>query len=282
MANNYYDGFEHNYFTTSDGVKLHYVVKGEGEPFIFIHGLNASYASYCKLAPALSSRYRVYVVDLRGHGMSDKPAYGARISRLSADMYEFQQSLGYEKKIFAGASMGCAVIWSMASLFGQDYMDKLIFLDQAPFLLGNPMETDAQIRQYGARRFDLWQLHNAFNVSMNDGVDSLLNYFNADLYPDEPELWAILGSFEGVDAEPKFIAKLVMDHMINDWRDTLPRIAVPCLLLAGDRSYASTQESNQWMADNMPDCKYVQIPGATHMFTIPFAEEILKAMDEFL
>jgi pimeloyl-ACP methyl ester carboxylesterase len=66
---------EDHYFD-SDGVKIHYVVEGQGEPVILVHGFTASIPVQWQL-PGIFSKlakdYQVIALDNRGHGKSDKP-----------------------------------------------------------------------------------------------------------------------------------------------------------------------------------------------------------------
>jgi pimeloyl-ACP methyl ester carboxylesterase len=60
----------------SAGVKIHYVVKGHGEPVILIHGLYSSAAmnwGVPGITTELARTYQVIALDNRGHGQSDKP-----------------------------------------------------------------------------------------------------------------------------------------------------------------------------------------------------------------
>lgn len=58
------------------GVRLRYGVQGDakGEPVILLHGYTDSSFSYSTVLPLLDRKYRVYVLDQRGHGESDRPA----------------------------------------------------------------------------------------------------------------------------------------------------------------------------------------------------------------
>jgi pimeloyl-ACP methyl ester carboxylesterase len=59
-----------------DGVKLRYVVAGEGPTLILLHTLRTQLDMFQKVIPVLAGRFRVYAIDLPGHGWSDMP--GAR------------------------------------------------------------------------------------------------------------------------------------------------------------------------------------------------------------
>ena len=76
-------------FTTSDGVRLHYIEAGTGDVLVMIPGWSQTAAQFKHQIAGLSDRYRVIALDMRGHGDSDKPTHGYRIHRLSADVHEF-------------------------------------------------------------------------------------------------------------------------------------------------------------------------------------------------
>lgn len=97
-------------FVTSDGVKIHYITLGEGVPVILIHGymLDAQINWIDNgVAAALAETNRVIAVDVRGHGLSDKPhdadRYGEQLWR---DIVELMDHLKIEKTHVHGYSMG--------------------------------------------------------------------------------------------------------------------------------------------------------------------------------
>src|SRR5688572_27675302 len=68
------DPWKHHYFTTSDGVKLHYVEQGKGTPVILIHGAGGSAVGNWfnnGIAAKLVDTNRVIGIDMRGHGLSE-------------------------------------------------------------------------------------------------------------------------------------------------------------------------------------------------------------------
>lgn len=67
---------EGNFFTSFDGTKIYYEVKGEGQPIILVHGFTNNAQSWKRgtLYPALIKQgYKVIILDQRGNGQSDKP-----------------------------------------------------------------------------------------------------------------------------------------------------------------------------------------------------------------
>jgi len=111
---------EHKWFTTSDGVKLHYwALGGTGTPVVLLHGFSGSADMWLMngVAAALRGRHRVLALDCRGHGLSDKPhdpmKYGLQIAD---DVVELLDSEGYERAHVHGFSLGG---WILARLLAR-------------------------------------------------------------------------------------------------------------------------------------------------------------------
>lgn len=102
------DGREHEYFTTSDGVKIHYITQGQtGSWVVLIHGYTGSaegnwFAN--GVAAALAERHRVVALDCRNHGRSDKPTPGG--PGRAKEVIELMNHLGIERAHVHGYSMG--------------------------------------------------------------------------------------------------------------------------------------------------------------------------------
>ena len=69
-----------------EGCSLHYAEYGHGIPLILIHGLGSSSQDWELQIPVLARHYRLIVVDVRGHGRSDKPRERYSIAGFSADL----------------------------------------------------------------------------------------------------------------------------------------------------------------------------------------------------
>ena len=94
----------------ANGVQLHYIVEGEGEPVVLIHGLYSSARINWQMpgiVSLLSKKYRVIALDMPGHGESDKPAdeeaYGLE---LVEDVVRLLDHLRIQKAHIVGYSMG--------------------------------------------------------------------------------------------------------------------------------------------------------------------------------
>ncbi|BDG05041.1 alpha/beta fold hydrolase [Anaeromyxobacter oryzae] len=69
------DQFTSRYIDT-DGLRLHAVIRGEGQPLLLVHGWPENWYAWRLLMPALAKDFEVIAVDQRGIGLSDKPQDG--------------------------------------------------------------------------------------------------------------------------------------------------------------------------------------------------------------
>jgi pimeloyl-ACP methyl ester carboxylesterase len=100
--------------TGGGGARLHVVESGnaEGRSILFIHGFSQCWLAWSRqLSSSLAERYRLVAMDIRGHGLSDKPRDGYDDSRLWADdVKAVLESLGLDRPVLSGWSYGPLVI----------------------------------------------------------------------------------------------------------------------------------------------------------------------------
>jgi len=113
----------------STGIRLRYAEQGTGagEPVILLHGLSDSWFSFSRVLPLLSAQRRVYALDQRGHGDSDKPTSGYSMRDLAADVIAFMDAKGIDRATILGHSMGSFVAQQVA-LAAPKRVSKLILV----------------------------------------------------------------------------------------------------------------------------------------------------------
>src|ERR1700723_1965142 len=94
---------------------LHYLIRGQGEPLVLIHGLGGSGADWAFQVAALEKRFRVIVPDLPGSGHSPPPPGGYTIQGFAATLWALLDHLGVERTNIIGFSLGGAVALEMAA-----------------------------------------------------------------------------------------------------------------------------------------------------------------------
>src|SRR5690349_14289811 len=103
-------------FLDVDGVRLHYIEQGTGEPLALIHGNGTLIQDFTVngLVDRLSERYRVIVIERPGYGYSERPRW-LWTPRAHATLYEHAlHQLGVEQAIVLGHSWGTMVAVSLA------------------------------------------------------------------------------------------------------------------------------------------------------------------------
>ena len=115
---------------TVDGIKTHYLVAGEGRPLLLFHGLGASVATWRDNIGPLSEAFRVYAVDLPGHGDSEKPDIDYASDTMVDLIAHFAQALNIERPAIIGNSVGSA-LGLMAALRYPDLVSALVLVDSA-------------------------------------------------------------------------------------------------------------------------------------------------------
>lgn len=101
--------------TVVNGVGLHYVAGGAGEPLILLPGWPQTWWQARKIMPLLARHYRVIAVDLRGMGSSDTPDHGYDKKTMAEDIHQLAQALGYSAVNVAGHDIGSMVAFSLAA-----------------------------------------------------------------------------------------------------------------------------------------------------------------------
>jgi pimeloyl-ACP methyl ester carboxylesterase len=137
-------------FASVNGVRLHYLVAGKGEPVILLHGYAENSHMWRPLIPELAKTHTVIAPDLRGFGQSSKPVTGYDKKTMAQDINALAQSLGYKREIVVGHDIGLMVAYAYAAQYPNE-VDRIVLMDA--FLPGvGDWKTVWLLR-------DLWHFH---------------------------------------------------------------------------------------------------------------------------
>jgi len=114
-----------------NGHTIFYAVKGEGDPLLFIHGFGAGMWVWEKQIDSLSQSYRLYLLDLIGHGFSDRPRISYTSEAYIQFLKDFMDGVGVKKATLIGNSMGGGLAWAGAIAF-PERVHKLILINSIP------------------------------------------------------------------------------------------------------------------------------------------------------
>jgi pimeloyl-ACP methyl ester carboxylesterase len=106
--------FSHN-TASVNGIQMHYVIGGQGDPVILLHGWPETWYAWRHVMPALAKNYTVIAPDLRGIGDSSKPPTGYDGKTLAEDIHQLVTQLGFKTISLVGHDIGTQVAYSYAA-----------------------------------------------------------------------------------------------------------------------------------------------------------------------
>jgi pimeloyl-ACP methyl ester carboxylesterase len=107
---------------------MHYVIGGQGDPVVLLHGWPQTWYEWHKVMPALAKNYTVIVPDLRGLGDSSKPASGYDGNTTAEDIHQLVTQLGFNDIFLVGHDLGAFVSYSYAAAHPNE-VSRLVILD---------------------------------------------------------------------------------------------------------------------------------------------------------
>lgn len=259
-------------FTTNDGVTLSYQDSGgDGVPLIMLHGWGQTQAMFKHQLSGLSAHRRVITYDQRGHGTSEKPHHGYRIARLAKDLDNLMDHLSIQQADLLGWSMGTSVIWSYMDQQGTGRIRRFVSVDQPAAVAAVPWMTAEEQADCGAI-FGVDGLL-ALGASLNgpDGAQATTDFVRGMFSGEpDPQVWNFVA--EEITSTPAYAGvPLLFDHAAQDWRDMLPRIDVPTLVIGCDGSHVNP-DSQRFIADKVPDAQLHVFPVEVANSHFPFLE----------
>jgi pimeloyl-ACP methyl ester carboxylesterase len=96
----------------------------EGDAIIFLHFSGANLMMWQRIIPYFQGSYRLILMDLRGHGKSDKPETGYHMDEMARDVVGVMHQLKLERAHIVGSSLGAEVGLSLAA----NYPEKVVSL----------------------------------------------------------------------------------------------------------------------------------------------------------
>jgi pimeloyl-ACP methyl ester carboxylesterase len=112
-----------------NGIQMHYVIGGQGDPVVLLHGWPQSWYEWRHIMPALAKNYTVIAPDLRGFGDSSRPVRGYDGNTTAEDIYQLVSQLGFNQQIFLVAhDVGAQTAYSYAADHPNN-VSKLVLMD---------------------------------------------------------------------------------------------------------------------------------------------------------
>jgi pimeloyl-ACP methyl ester carboxylesterase len=268
------DGWSDGY-VYANGIRIHYyhAVPAPGKPVIVMaHGVTDIGLSWTTLTWDLQKSYDIYMVDARGHGLSDPSTAADTGDTAVEDLVGFVRAMKFEKPILMGHSMGAATVMRVGAQY-QDLPRAVIMLDPG---LGNTgsggrgaaspsgaasgtgrgaAPAPGALVMFGAPEALVAQNNRSF-----EDLFAMCRRQNAKWDPVDCQYWALSKKqYHGAYTTP---AGRGMTGTMSTG-DALSRITAPTLILKADAS-PEVRKSNEEAAKVMKNGKLVHIDGAAH------------------
>lgn len=113
-----------------NGITLHTIITGSGEPLILLHGFPDFWYGWKNIILGLKDKFQLIVPDMRGYNLSDKPdgIENYKLDILIEDIKGLSEKLGFTKFNLAGHDWGGMVSWALAEKY-PEILKKLIILN---------------------------------------------------------------------------------------------------------------------------------------------------------
>ncbi len=97
-----------------------------GEAIIFLHFSGSNLMMWQHIRSYFHDKYRLILVDLRGHGKSDRPESGYQMDKMARDILGVMQHLELEQAHLVGSSIGAEVALSLAAYYPEKVLSLVL------------------------------------------------------------------------------------------------------------------------------------------------------------
>lgn len=251
-----------NRFVTIDGVRFHYESHpGTGKTIVLLHGFGSSTYTWKEAIPQLQiDGYRVFALDMKGFGWSDKPA-GADYSprTLMEEVNAWMARMGLEGVTFVGNSLGGA-IGLMLAMEHPERMERLVLIDSGGYPIKKPLIIRAAalplVRDVAKLFFGRWMIRANMNRVFFDRrrvtPERVTAYFDR---------MRTTGSLEAQMA----LSSALDEQSAAGYMERIPQILIPTLILWGENDAWIPLANGRRFHREIPDSRLVVIPRCGHV-----------------
>jgi non-heme chloroperoxidase len=265
----------------SADIDIHYEDHGTGQPVVLIHGYPLSGRAWDKQVPVLlDAGHRVITYDRRGFGQSSQPTSGYDYDTFAADLNTLLEHLDLRDAVLAGHSMGTGEVTRYLSRYGSDRVAKGVLVSPIPpYLLQAPDNPDG----VPASLFDGFaQAARADNPAWMKGF--LDNFYNIDTLRGtliSDQAWQASWNLAVTASATAAVA--CISTWTTDFRDDLPKIDVPILVIQGDADQVlPLDKTGQRLPALIKDVRLTVVEGGPHAIPWTHADQVNTALLGFI
>lgn len=260
---------------------LHHHDTGTGRPVVLIHGWPLSGQSWQdQVEPLAAAGYRVISYDRRGFGSSDKPVTGYGYDTLAEDLAALMSALDLRDATLVGFSMGGGEVARYISKYGQDRLRSVVFASAIPpFMLKGGDNPDGPLTKTEAAKM---------TAALTANSDSFYDDFTTTFFSagdtlcvsEEQRQQAIVMCQQ---ASKPAALQCMTSFGTTDFREDLPKITVPALVIHGDSDgIVPFEGSGQRTHQAISGSELVLIEDGPHGVNVSHPKEFNRALIDFL
>jgi len=285
---------EQIYFDSIDGTRLHMTACGKGkDTLFFVHGWTCNETIFRYQQEHFSDRYRVYTLELRGHGGSEIPeSLDYHPERLAEDLEAAIRLVDPESFAVGGHSMGGFTAFKWFERFGSEYEGRLkglAIIDSTGTDLTEGIIFGSAIK----RLYPLPVANVLLGVGHHNKIsDALKSAARESSLAYGLVRWGAFGKRprgqhvehvrEMVLSTPMTTMALAAKSLFDFHYDYyLPNVDVPVVLLVGERDKLTSRQANERTAGLLPDARLKVFPDAGHCTLLERSEEFNAELDAF-
>ena len=262
-------------------IEIYYEDHGAGQPVVLIHGYPLSGRAWDKQVPVLmDAGCRVITYDRRGFGHSSQPTSGYDYDTFVADLNTLLEHLDLRDAVLAGHSMGTGEVTRYLGRYGSARVAKGVLVSPIPpYLLQTPDNPDGVPQS----------LFDGFAQAARGDTPAWMkgfldNFYNFDtlrgtLVSDQ----AYQASWNLAVTASATAAVACIRTWTTDFRDDLPNIDVPVLVIHGDADQVlPLDKTGKRLPGLINDLQLVVVEGGPHAIAWTHADHVNAALLDFL
>lgn len=227
------------------GINLNYIVEGEGEPIVVLHGWGANMDTVRPIINVLNESHRVYALDLPGFGDSEEPKEAIDSFQYAEMVREFMSKMGIEKASFIGHSFGGKLSIILSSKY-PELVKKIVLVDSAGLIPKRGPKYYIKVYSFKALRTIYKSLF--FWMKDEKRMEKFYKKFGSDDYRDSTGVMR------------QILVKVVNENL----QPLLKDIKAPTLLIWGDKDDATPLYMAKIMEREIENSGLVVFEGAGH------------------
>ncbi len=256
---------------TSGDADIFYEVLGSGPPVVLLHPFPANHTLWKPAAQALTTRYRVILPDLRGHGESGVGDGPATMEKHTADIARVLDHEEVRRAAFVGVSIGGYVLFE----FWRKYRARV----DALVLCNTKAQADTPEARAVRLQAATFVLERGTELFFGSMIPKLMGKSTRDTRPDLVE--GALRMMRTMSPEDVAMVQRGMAER-QDSVETLKTINVPTMLVTGDEDILTGVGEAELMRQNISGSEIKLIAKAGHYSPWEQPEEVGKLLRKFL